>query len=176
MRIDQQIAFVDELLGFANSDVEREALGAIRETLVEVQVTPSACGTSPKGGQPTRKKVIKLERYQEFVGAYDQFCRKKLGAPAHMNAANGRALKETVDYLMKQEKVNGDELLALEGWQYMFDNWSLLSEFIQKQVGLLQIKKNIQEILFEFRNASKSAKRRHSENEWDQLNSSLKGE
>lgn len=182
MSIEDQIAFVDELLGFANSDTEREVLEAIKGTLVTSRdIPPSPGGHSPQGETASRtrkagRKEIKLRRYQEFVGVYDQFCREKLGAPGVINAANGRALKEIVDYLMKQEKVNGSEDLAFEGWQYMFKNWGLLSDFIQKQVTLLQIKKNLPEILYEFRNASKSAKRKHSDNEWDQLNRQLKGE
>ncbi|WP_286747897.1 hypothetical protein [Roseivirga sp. UBA1976] len=168
MSIEDQIEFIDEMLAHTGNPEELEALQAIRESLV---------GLNPSGKRRTKSKAkITLQYYQEFVGEYDQFCRKTLGAPGVIDARQGLALKETVDYLMKQEKVNGDETLALQGWRYIFANWSLLSEFVQRQTKLSDIKKNIQEILFQLRNASKEAKRRKSDKDWDQYRKLRQGE
>lgn len=163
MSIEDQIEFIDEMLAHTGNPEELEALQAIRESLVGLTPPPSA----PPLGKG-RKTKIKLQYYQEFVGEYDQFCRNTLGAPGVIDARQGLALKETVDYLMKQEKVNGSETMALDAWRYILANWTFLSEFIQRQTKLSDIKKNIQEILFQLRNASKEAKRRKADKDWDQ--------
>lgn len=174
MSIEDQIEFIDEMLAHTGNPEELEALRAIRESLVGLDPSdPSALkGTSPKKGRngSRTKPKIKLQHYQEFVGVYNDFCLSAVGVPAEFDekGIQGRALKETVVYIMKQEKVNGDEILALDAWRYIFSNWSLLTEFIQRQTKLSDIKKNIQEILFQLRNASKEAKRRKSDKDWDQ--------
>ena len=172
MKLDDQIAFIDEMIGHASQMEEIEALAAIRESLVGLQNPSKRKNRSTKEAEP----VIKLAHYQEFVGVYDQFCRKEVGAPGEIDSRQGLALKKTVEYIMKQERVGGDELKALEGWKYIFQNWSMLTNFIKRQVKLTDIKKNIQEILFQLRNASKEAKQRKADSDWDQYRELRKGE
>lgn len=172
MSIDNQIAFIDEMIGHASQMEEIEALAAIRESLVGLQnPSKSKSGTTKKAAPK-----IRLAHYQEFVGVYDQFCREMLGAPGVIDSRQGLALKETVDYIMKQERVGGDEMKALEGWKYMFKNWSQLTDFIKRQIKLTDIKSNIQEILFQLRNASKEAKQRKADSDWDTYRELRKGE
>lgn len=167
MTIEDQIEFIDDASQYATNEREKECWAAVRESLKKLE-DRSQQPEEPTAGN-SRKSKITLVRYQEFVGVYNEFCKRNLGAPAQMDAYQGKCLKETVAYLMKQEKVNHDEDLALEGWQYIFKNWGLLSEFIQRQTKLSDLKKNIQEILFQLRNVSKEAKKRKSASDWDQF-------
>lgn len=162
MTIEEQIEFVDDASQYATSEQERECWAAIRKSLLSVSSSGKKASESKKG-----QSKIKLERYQEFVGVYNEFCKKEIGAPAQIDAYQGKCLKEIVAYLMKQEAVGGSEDKALEGWQYIFKNWELLSDFIRRQIKLNQIKNNIQEILHQFRNASKEAKKRKYDSDWD---------
>ena len=175
MSTEDQIAFIDEMIGHCGNMEELEALNAVRNSLL-ARMQESTAPPRPAATPPRGRRKIRLEHYQEFVGVYDQFCRKTLGAPGVIDARQGLALKEAVAYLMKQENVNGDEVLALDAWRYIFDNWSLLTEFIQRQPKLSDIKKNIQEILFQLRNASKEAKRRKSDHDWNQYRKLRQGE
>ena len=111
--------------------------------------------------------------YQRFVEAYFDF-RKKRGANPKMNPAAGKALKEIIRYLLRNEKVNNDPENALKAWRFILDRWSMLSEFIRSQVGLTQINKHIEEIIDQLTHVTKKAKQQHNQSEIEQLERSIK--
>ncbi len=164
--IEDQIAFVDMLSSHTDQAEDLQLLAAIKSSLQSLM----------DGKTKAPKQKIKLLHYQQFVGIYDQFCRKVLGAPGIIDARQGGALKRTVAYIMKQERVNGDEEQALDGWKYIFGNWRLLSDFLQRQPKLTDIERNIQQILYELKNASKEAKKRKSDSDWDRYRQQRQGQ
>ena len=128
--------------------------------------------------QKLQKESITLKRYQEFVSIYNEFCKRELGAPARMDSVNGSALKKIVDYLLKQERVNGSEENALAAWAFILaeENWSKLNDFLRGQVKLVQMNKYIEEILFKFRNVSKAESKSTKQDQVEHLESLLRGE
>lgn len=111
--------------------------------------------------------------YQQFVGVYFQF-RRGRGADPKMSPAAGKALKEIIRYLLKNEKVDGDGDRALTAWKFILDKWDHLSDFIRTQVSLTQINKHIEEIIEQLTNATQKAKQRHQQSEMQRLKDTLK--
>lgn len=97
-----------------------------------------------------REGEQKWERYQQFIETYDQFCRAYIGAGAKLDGAQGKAMKNIITYLAKQAKTQ-DEEGALLAWKFILANWSKLTKFIQNQTSLIQINKNLPEILTQLR-------------------------
>ena len=118
-------------------------------------------------------REVPAKVYQQFVEVYFDF-RRERGANPKMNPAAGKALKEIIRYLLKNEKVNGDPDQALVAWRFMLDRWNHLSDYIKAQVGLTQINKNIEEIIEQLTHASKKAKQQHNQSEKDKLRDSIR--
>lgn len=115
----------------------------------------------------------KYPLFQDFVVAYWTFCRTK-GVEGRMTAANGKALKEIISYLMRLEKIDGSEEQALEAWRYIFAHWNEIGDFYQHQIGLMQINKNIQEIIYQLQNVNKANRNKHNKSEIDRLEHAIK--
>lgn len=99
------------------------------------------------------KSIEQFSQFQDFVKAYDDFCRSFSGVGAKMDGAQGAALKKIVAYLIRENK-DKDEAGALLAWNYILNNWKNLTKFIQNQVSLTQINKNLPEILTQLRNGA----------------------
>jgi hypothetical protein len=120
-----------------------------------------------------KQKAAKPERYQEFVGIYNQFMLDTVGVGAKMDASEGKALKDIIQYLKEQSK-SQDIQGAIDAWRYVLDNWHLLSPFLQSQKSLKQINKNLIEILTQIKNGHAKSKQQASEAGKQQLKQELK--
>lgn len=118
-------------------------------------------------------KGAKVERYQEFVGIYNQFLLDTIGVGVKMDAGEGKALKSIVQYLIEQS-TRQDTQGAIDAWQYIFQHWHLLSPFLQSQKSLKQINKNLIEILSQIKNGHAKSKQQASESGKEQLKQELK--
>lgn len=120
-----------------------------------------------------RKKEPAPERYQEFVGIYNQFLWDTIGVGAKMDASEGKALKAIIKYLREQSN-RQDTQGAIDAWRYILDNWTMLSTFLQSQKSLKQINKNLIEILEQIRNGHAKSRQQASETGKEQLKRKLK--
>jgi len=123
--------------------------------------------------QKPSNKTSKPDRYQEFVRIYNQFMLDTVGVGAKMDASEGKALKDIIQYLKEQSK-SQDTQEAIDAWQYVLYNWHLLSAFLQSQKSLKQINKNLIEILTQIKNGHAKSKQQASEAGKQQLKQELK--
>lgn len=137
--LDNQIAFVDELIGFSSSKTERSLLEAIKVSLKELRMSI----------EPVKKPESGL--YQKFVNAYFDF-RIKRGAKARWSGRSGDTMKEVIKYLKELPKAQGSEEKALMFWKYILDNWDKLTPYLQGRVQIGQINDSLEEILDRLKN------------------------
>lgn len=155
LTIDQQIAHIGKLQYWCKEADDQTALDAIKLTLKDYKRLIEEVAAEPAPEKPNM--------FPAFVKAYDTFCRIKTKAGAKMDGANGKALKTIIQFLT-QEALQKDEAGALEAWKYILLNWDKLTPFIQNQVSLLQINKNLPEILMQLRRNGKTASEQTANN------------
>lgn len=161
MNIDQQLDFIGKFQSWCHEDADREALAAIRLALEDYRRIMDLSNGDPSlfFSLPAPVPVALAEetsRYQSFIKRYDTFCRWVSGAGAKMDGVQGKAMKAIIKYLIKESKAS-DEQGALDAWDYVLTNWAKLSPFIQTQISLVQINKNLAEILMQLRKNGKTA-------------------
>jgi hypothetical protein len=71
-----------------------------------------------------------------------------------MNGAEGKALKQIIQYLSNEVKGESQSELV-EAWRFILDRWESLDEFHKKQMKLTQINSNLINILNQLRNNGK---------------------
>ena len=92
--------------------------------------------------------------YTNFVAVYDEFLKKRIGVGVKMNGAEGKALKQIIQYLSNEVKGESQSELV-EAWRFILDRWESLDEFHKKQMKLTQINSNLINILNQLRNNGK---------------------
>jgi hypothetical protein len=102
------------------------------------------------------KQPKKSEKTGEYVTAYFQFYENRMGLKPKYGGGDGKAMNEIAKYLC--EVSTGNDGLA--AWQYILKNWNKLTPFIANQVSVLQINKNINEILSQLKNGTTKAEQR----------------
>jgi hypothetical protein len=93
------------------------------------------------------KKAQEYEpSFQGFMDMYCQWHSHTVGVGARITARDGKALKAIMKYLRENSKRKDDQG-AKQAWSFILTCWDRLSPFIQKQVALTQIEKNLPEII-----------------------------
>ena len=94
--------------------------------------------------------------YTELLFVYDKFCKETFDAPAKINGAEGKALKQIISYLKGLCKAKGDDSLdaVKNAFRYILSNWSNLEPFLQKQIKLTQINSNLANIINQLKNGT----------------------
>jgi DNA-binding transcriptional MerR regulator len=156
MTIKEQIGWLGKW-AWKGDKSEQNALTEIRQTMHRIEQLERA-GYSLELIEELIKNTANMKAdegklYQEFVEAYDVFCKSYIGVGAKMSGAQGKALKDIIEYLRGQSRTKDSEG-ALAAWQYILKNWGRLTKFIQNQTTLTQINKNLQEILTQLRNGA----------------------
>lgn len=99
-------------------------------------------------------KLLRLEKkqqeyepaYQAFMDMYCQWHQQQVGVGARITAREGKALKLIIKYLRENSKKQDDQGATL-AWSFILLHWDKLSAFMQRQVSLTQIEKNLPEII-----------------------------
>lgn len=151
MTIDEQIAWIGSIQywfqkneGADNLQKIKESLRRLKKLEAENKKLESELDRLEKMGDK------KLEMYHQFIDTYDQFCRAYIGAGAKLDGVQGKAMKSIIAYLTKESKAKSEEG-ALLAWKFILAHWGKLTKFIQNQTSLVQINKNLQEILTQLR-------------------------
>jgi uncharacterized protein (DUF3084 family) len=151
MSIEEQIAWIGSIQywfqkeeGASNLDIVKDSLRRLKKLEAENAQLKRELEQIEKGEQK------KFELYQQFIELYDQFCRSYIGVGAKLDGMQGKAMKNIIAYLTAQSKTK-DEQGALAAWQFILAHWGHLTKFIQNQNSLVQINKNLQEILTQLR-------------------------
>jgi hypothetical protein len=92
--------------------------------------------------------------YKDCIAIYNNFIKEKTGAGAKIDGMQGNAMKEIINFILKQEKVNGSDEQALIAWKFILENFSRVEPFLQKQLKLNQINSNITNILDQIKNGT----------------------
>lgn len=93
--------------------------------------------------------------YKRMMDYYFKWYKEAEDVPPRVNAAEGKALKEIIKYLLGL--TDSDEERAFEGWIYILKGWPRLDDFYQKQKDLKQINSNINALIRQIKKSSKSA-------------------
>ncbi len=101
--------------------------------------------------------IDKLENnaslYTQMLAEYSEFYIGRYEIAHNMNSIEGKALKSIITALKKQCSTD-DETFAL--WKQILRSWNSLEPFYQKQTELRQINSNLNIILKELKNVSKT--------------------
>jgi len=115
----------------------------VNENIIESKVeSKSRAGKSPSC-------------YTRFIDLYDKFVTKATGAPAMINAKQGRAAKDIIGYFSaacrKKNPEAGDEEI-INSWSYILENYDRWTDFYRGQILLNQISSNLPNIINSIRN------------------------
>lgn len=110
---------------------------------------------------PKRRKSNAL--FTQMISAYDVWTRDTTGFPAKIDGAQGKAMKQIIQYLglaIKEAKTTDNTDVALEigtlkAWNLILSQWGELDQFYQDQTKLTQINSNLQLIMTVMRKARK---------------------
>lgn len=156
MTIKEQIATFGKIAWEKNADDESfSAINGSLKLLAKLEAAKVPLDAE-KIIEKFKTKKTKYSKYQDFVKVYDDFCREHIGVGSKMDGAQGKALNTIIKYLVKESKMK-DENGALLAWKFILENWKRLTPFVQNQTTLLQINKNLLEILTQLRNGSTKA-------------------
>tara|TARA_R110000751_G_scaffold85982_1_gene171435 strand:- start:2694 stop:3410 length:717 start_codon:yes stop_codon:yes gene_type:complete len=111
---------------------------------------------------PERRKSNAL--FAQMIAAYDVWIRETTGFPAKIDGAQGKAMKQIIQYLglaIKEAETTDNTDVALEigtlkAWNLILSNWLELDQFYQDQIKLTQINSNLQLIMTFMRKSRKS--------------------
>lgn len=92
-----------------------------------------------------------LPLYQHFVAAYSEFIKGRGSGGLLFNGRDGKVMKEIYAKLKTNSQAKTDEG-ALKSWTYILTNWNKLNDFLQSQITVVQINKNLLEIIDKLRN------------------------
>jgi len=81
---------------------------------------------------------------------YFEFHSATAGVGPRMDARQGKALKSIIAYLRSNSNRKDDEG-AIQAWAFILKYWSSLSDFMQKQIALTSIERNISEIIMQLK-------------------------
>jgi hypothetical protein len=111
-----------------------------------------------QGIKREKKENASFAYWKDFLDAYSAFHYKWINTPAMLDPVQGAALKKIIAYLIEANNEKSEEG-ALKAWKYILYNWDKLSKFIQQQKSLLQIHRNLTEILDQLRNGHNKTNR-----------------
>lgn len=141
MNLNQQIALLQACVA-NGADLPEKAKHAVLGSLLRLRQIE----------QPEGTKTL----YADAVMAYDAFHKQTLGVRMRFSAAQGKAMKSILAYLL-QECAN-DEQAALNSWKIILDNWPKLNEFLRTQTDLTQINQRLIEIIGKIKVATSNDK------------------
>lgn len=92
--------------------------------------------------------------YQIYMESYFDFHRSLTGLPPRITPAQGAALKRIISYL--ESSAPGD---APQLWEAILQNWGKLNPFLGSQTSLIQIDKNLTEIIAKIKFANRDERK-----------------
>ena len=114
--------------------------GPIYKDLLNSLLLLESCEVLPKD--------IDKGQYQRFFNRWYQFRTTELGSKPRMTREQGAALKQIIRHLTRVSGSRNYEG-AFKGWELILENWSKLSPYLQKQISLVQVNENLEEILMQ---------------------------
>lgn len=110
--------------------------------------------------------------YQQMVGVYKEFMEGQQ-VPFFMDGVQGKALKAIIKKLRAVTTIKNDDEKMLNAWRFIFRHWDRTGDFIGKQKSLVNINRNLTEVLDKIRNGHNKQATAAATNE--QLRLSLTG-
>lgn len=151
MTIEEQIAWIGSIQYWFQKTEGAENLTIIKDSLRRLKKLEAENARLERELEQAEKSATqKAELYSDFIEVYDQFCRAYIGVGAKLDGIQGKAMKNIIAYLTAQSKTK-DEKGALAAWKFILAHWAQLTKFMQNQNSLVQINKNLQEILTQLR-------------------------
>ena len=96
--------------------------------------------------QQPKYPPLQEQIYQPCIDLYYTWHEAAVGLAPRMNAREGAAMKKIISYLRENSKTK-DDAGALAAWEFILRHWPHLSQFLQRQTTLVQIEKNLTEII-----------------------------
>lgn len=101
--------------------------------------------------------VIKNEKkahpeFKNCMGVYSDFIKLQTGAPPKISPADGKALKEIIDYLEKFPKTEDGSISVKDLFEFILKNFKSWDGFFRKQIKLTQINSNLLNIVNDLKN------------------------
>lgn len=118
--------------------------------------------TSDTNYQPStesKDKAPPVKLYPKMIEIYNEFCIKRIGVGAKMDAHQGKCMKTIIVYIATQVKMKKGEQLTeaelnegiLSAWEYILSKWDLIKGFYAEQIKLSQINANLPNILMQLK-------------------------
>lgn len=101
--------------------------------------------TKMKKEKDTKQKSETHPDYLKFMKVYYDFVQSKNGVPPKITAADGKALKDIISYLISI--CDNDSDRALNGWKAIFDRWYLLDNYTKDRIRLIDINSQMNNII-----------------------------
>jgi hypothetical protein len=108
--------------------------------------------------------------YTSCVELYDAWHKQQVGVRMRFNAAEGKAMKDIIKYL--SDECAADESMVLNTWRLILERWSTLNQFLGSQTKLVQINKNLTEIIVKIK-AHATNQRGHTQQRVDSISDKL---
>jgi hypothetical protein len=109
--------------------------------------------------------------YMRFMKVYYDFVYSKNGVPPKITAADGKALKDIIAYLIGI--CEGDSERALNGFKAIFDRWYLLDNYTKDRIRLIDINSQMNNIISQIK---AGGVKKGSVNLYDSIDSKIKSE
>jgi hypothetical protein len=90
-----------------------------------------------------------IDKWREWLATYTKWHKQYNGLAPRTSPGDMKALKSIATYLI--EVNNGNQEQALIGFNSLLTNWNRLTPFLQKQIGLTSINKNLVEVIEQIR-------------------------
>ena len=126
----QQIEFCETQLKKKEYPVLRDILGSL-QLLESCEVLP---------------KELEEGQFQRFFTLWYEFRTEDLKSKPRMTPQQGVALQSIIKHLVRVSKDKSYDS-AFKGWELILKNWKKLTPYLQKQVSLVQVNENLEEIL-----------------------------
>lgn len=144
-----------------NGDPNSESIAFIieeeEEEEIEVEIEKGVKGEKK---QKPKKRINPADnpgasQFTKCMDVYDRFIKDRTGAPAKIDAIQGKAMKEIVAYLSKLESVRDGENTEAEVLEVIFTNWNKLDQFNQGRLKLTDINSSMINIINQIKNGHK---------------------
>tara|TARA_R110000824_G_scaffold163590_2_gene339369 strand:+ start:458 stop:1213 length:756 start_codon:yes stop_codon:yes gene_type:complete len=136
-----------------------------------------------KKKQPKATKEKKINTgsiFPGFMNDYYEFFQKRTDIKPKITGADGKALKEIIKHLISITKDKFKDMedpevekKAREGWQVMLNNWGIIDPFLQKQIKLIQINGNFNNIIENLKNGKRKPLNHNKQSGVSDLKSSI---
>jgi len=140
-----------------NKSIERENIENAATAAPLLKSAFKKTGKQQKKATQAEEAGLEDNHQKAFLNAYIEFYQNRVNIAPKITKADAINAADLRKFLVSRCNDKSEEG-ALLSMQYIYKNWDKLEPFLQNQVGLTQINKNINNILIQIKNGFKTSK------------------